>query len=229
MNIQLTINDKEQTLTILPGELLLHALRRAGFYGVKHGCETGECGACAVILDGKLVNSCTLLAAQADGGTITTIEGVSPEEPGQRGTMDPIQQAFVETGAIQCGYCTPAQILAARALLEANPNPTETEVRESLAGVLCRCTGYVKPVAAVLQAAAVLRGEDVGELGSVELGIPAPPGLFPSAGDVPEPGAQIPDFPISAPPDSPTTQVLTLIPTLVLAPPATETKVVNKP
>ena len=160
MNIQLTINGEEQTLTVQPGELLLHALRKVAYYGVKHGCETGECGACAVILDGKLVNTCTLLAAQADGGTVTTIEGLAPEEPGRRGAVDPIQQAFVETGAIQCGYCTPAQILAAKALLDKTPNPTEAEVREALAGVLCRCTGYVKPVEAVLQAAAVLRGEE---------------------------------------------------------------------
>ena len=226
MNIQLTINGGEQTLTVQPGELLLHALRKAGTYGVKHGCETGECGACAVILDGKLVNTCTLLAAQADGGTITTIEGLAPEEPGRRGTMDSIQQAFVETGAIQCGYCTPAQILAAKALLDKTPNPTEAEVREALAGVLCRCTGYVKPVGAVLRAAAVLRGEESRELEGGELGIPAPPGLFPSAGDAPEPDFQMPEFP-----DSPTplTQVRTRPLTLTLAPPATETKVVNKP
>ena len=226
MNIQLTINGGEQTLTVQPGELLLHALRKAGAYGVKHGCETGECGACAVILDGKLVNTCTLLAAQADGGTVTTIEGLAPEEPGRRGAVDPIQQAFVETGAIQCGYCTPAQILAAKALLDKTPNPTEAEVREALAGVLCRCTGYVKPVEAVLQAAAVLRGEESRGLGKGELGILAPPSLFPSAGDAPEPDIQIPEFP-----DSPTplTQVRTRPLILTLAPPATETKVVNKP
>jgi len=226
MNIQLTINGEERTLDIQPGELLLHTLRKAGCYGVKHGCETGECGACAVILNGKLVNTCTMLAAQADGATITTIEGLAPEEPGRRGGVNPIQQAFIDTGAIQCGYCTPAQILAAKALLDETPNPTDAEVREALAGVLCRCTGYVKPVEAVLRAAAVLRGERAEELGS---GIPAPPGLFPSAGDVPEPDSQIPDFPIPRFPDSPTTQTLTRIPTLVLAPPAPATKVVNKP
>ncbi|MCP4594271.1 MAG: molybdopterin-dependent oxidoreductase, partial [bacterium] len=123
-------------------------------------------------------------------------------------------------------YCTPAQILAAKTLLDENPNPTEAEVREALAGVLCRCTGYVKPVEAVQRAAAILRGESVAELG--ELGIPAPPGLFPSAGDVPEPDTQIPEFPGSG--ISPTRTVTTTqIPTLVIAPPATETKVVNKP
>jgi len=225
MNIQLTINGEEQTLTIRPGELLLHARRAAGYFGVKHGCETGECGACAVILNNKLVNTCTLLAAQANGATITTIEGLSPDEPGRRGTVDPIQQAFIETGAIQCGYCTPAQILAAKVLLEQNPYPTEAEVREALAGVLCRCTGYVKPVEAVLRAAAVLRGE-----GDRGLGIPAPPGLFPSAGDAPTPE---PDFPISQYPisQSPTAPTRTRIqtPVMVVAPPAPQTKVVNRP
>ncbi len=226
MNIQLTINGEERILDVQPGELLLDTLRQAGCYGVKHGCETGECGACAVILNGKLVNTCTLLAAQVDGGTITTIEGIAPDEPGQRGRIDPIQQAFIQTGAIQCGYCTPAQILAAKALLDENPSPTEAEVREALAGVLCRCTGYVKPVEAVLRAAAILRGERVGGLG--ELGIPAPPDLFPSAGDIPEPDADIPEFPDGAIPPT-RTVTTTQIPTLVIAPPAAETKVVNQP
>jgi putative selenate reductase molybdopterin-binding subunit len=161
MNIQLIINGEGRTLDVQPGESLLRALRKAGFYGVKHGCETGECGACAVILDGKLVNTCTLLAAQADGKTITTIEGLASKEPGQQDSMDPIQRAFVEAGAIQCGYCTPAQILAAKALLEENPNPTEAEVREAMSGVLCRCTGYVKIVQAVQRVAATMRSEKV--------------------------------------------------------------------
>jgi putative selenate reductase molybdopterin-binding subunit len=226
MIIQLTVNGDEQALTVQPGELLLHTLRKAGYYGVKHGCETGECGACAVILNGKLVNTCTLLAAQADGGTITTIEGLAPEEPGRRGTVDPIQQAFVELGAIQCGYCTPAQILAARVLLDRTPNPSEAEVREALAGVLCRCTGYVKPVQAVLEAAAILRGERGIELKGGDLAIPGPPGLFPPAGDLPEPDSQAPDFPESP---GPTTQVRTRAPTIIVAPPAPKTKVVNQP
>ena len=136
MNIQLTVNGEEQTFSVKPGELLLHTLRRAGYFGVKHGCETGECGACAVILGppdgGVLVNTCTMLSAQADGARITTIEGTSPDGPGQRGIVDPIQAAFIETGAIQCGYCTPAQILAAKTLLDKNPDPTEAEAREAV-------------------------------------------------------------------------------------------------
>jgi putative selenate reductase molybdopterin-binding subunit len=220
MNIQLTINGEERTFSIRPGELLLHTLRRAGYFGVKHGCETGECGACAVIVgppeEGILVNTCTMLAAQADGATITTIEGSSPDEPGRRGTVDPIQAAFIEIGAIQCGYCTPAQILAARTLLSKNPDPSEEEVREALAGVLCRCTGYLKPVQAVLQAAAVLRGEADG--------LTPPPGLFPSAGDSPEPEDRDADYP-----SGPGTGIRVQTPVVILAPPATATKVVNKP
>lgn len=162
--IQLLINDEPHQLVTSPGETLLSALRREGYYGAKHGCENGECGACAVLFDGKPVNSCLVLAAQAEGHTIQTIEslGAHPEQ-GWKLTagLHPIQQAFVETGAIQCGYCTPAQVLAAKELLERNPNPSEGEVREALSGVLCRCTGYLKPVQAVLRAAAVLRGEAV--------------------------------------------------------------------
>ena len=220
MDIELTINGEDKTLTVRPGELLLHALRRAGCYGVKHGCETGECGACAVILGppgkGRLVNTCTMLAAQADGATITTIEGLAPAQAGP--SVDPIQQAFITTGAIQCGYCTPAQILATKALLETEPAPTEAEVREALAGVLCRCTGYVRPVEAVLQAAAVLRGEEPGRAM-----VPAPPELFPPArdpGDADLPTSQFPDLAV---------RTRTLTPVIVLAPPSLETKVVNQP
>jgi putative selenate reductase molybdopterin-binding subunit len=162
MEICLRINEKEYSLDVSAGDTLLKVLRRLGYFGVKHGCETGECGACAILLDGKLVNSCLVLAAQAEGHRIETIEslGQHPEQ-GWKMTagLHPLQQAFVEIGAIQCGYCTPAQILAAKQLLDNNPNPTEAEVREALSGVLCRCTGYVKPVQAVLRAAAALRGE----------------------------------------------------------------------
>ncbi len=164
MKINLRVNQKEHVLDIQPGETLLNVLRGLGYYGVKHGCESGECGACAVLLDGRVVNSCLLLAAQAEGHVLETVEnlGQHPQQ-GWKTTegLHPLQTAFVENGAIQCGYCTPAQILAAKQLLAANPNPTEAEVREALAGVLCRCTGYVKPVQAVLKAAAVLRGEPV--------------------------------------------------------------------
>jgi len=133
-------------------------------FGVKHGCETGECGVFTVLLDGVPVTSCTLLAAQADGHAVRTVEsmGEHPEQ-GWKHTegLHSLQQAFIETGAIQCGYCTPAQLLAADALLVQNVSPTEAEVREALSGVLCRCTGYVKPVETVLRAAARIRGDEV--------------------------------------------------------------------
>ena len=165
MNIRLTINDREVNWEINPQETLLGALRREGYFGTKFGgCENGECGACTVLLDGQPVNSCSMLAAQADGRRVLTIEGIGEHpEQGWKKTagLHPIQQAFVESGAIQCGYCTPAMVLAAKALLEQKPNPTEAQVRDALSGVLCRCTGYVKPVEAVMRAAAVMRGEQV--------------------------------------------------------------------
>lgn len=148
MNIHLTINGEERHLELPVGETLLEALRRLGYLGVKHGCEDGSCGACTVLLDGKAVHSCVMLAAQADGHRLTTIEGL-----GTRDHLHRLQAAFVEHGAVQCGYCTPAMILSAKALLDGNPHPTEAEVREALSGVLCRCTGYVKPVEAVLSVA----------------------------------------------------------------------------
>jgi putative selenate reductase molybdopterin-binding subunit len=165
MILQLLINNVLQDMEALPGESLLKVLRRAGYFGVKHGCETGECGACAVLLDGKPVNTCVYLASQAEGHDIQTIESVGQHpELGWKASrgLHPLQQAFVETGAIQCGYCTPAMILAAQELLGRVPDPSEDQVREALSGVLCRCTGYLKPVQAVLRAAAVLRGEAVG-------------------------------------------------------------------
>jgi aerobic-type carbon monoxide dehydrogenase small subunit (CoxS/CutS family)/CO/xanthine dehydrogenase FAD-binding subunit len=127
---------------------LLDLLRRLGYWGVKHGCETGECGACAVLIDGRPVTSCLTLAQRAAGRQVLTVEGLGTPE-----RLHPVQAAFVETGAIQCGYCTPAMELCAKALLDNVPEPTEGEVRDALAGCLCRCTGYVKPVQAVLQAA----------------------------------------------------------------------------
>jgi putative selenate reductase molybdopterin-binding subunit len=164
MNIILTINGSEYDVEIAPGETLLKTLRGLGFYGVKFGSEGGETGADTVLLDGVPVNAGLLLTAQAKGHIIATIEalGQHPELGWKPSTgLHPLQQAFIVTGAIQCGYCTPAQILAAKELLERQPNPTEAEVRDALSGVLCRCTGYLKPVQAVLRAAAVLRGEKV--------------------------------------------------------------------
>jgi putative selenate reductase molybdopterin-binding subunit len=177
MEITLHINQATHRLQVAPGDSLLAALRRLGYFSAKHGCDTGECGVCAVLVDGRPLNACRLLAAQASGRRVETIEalGQHPEQgwkpsPG----LHALQQAFVESGAIQCGYCTPAQILAARHLLEREPAPSEAQVRDALAGVLCRCTGYLKPVRAVLRAAAVLRGEQVDPLEGPPLPIPAP-------------------------------------------------------
>lgn len=180
MKIRFMLNGEATEFDVAPNETLLAALRRHGLYGVKHGCETGECGACLVLMDNVPVTSCVMLAVQADGRSIVTIEGIGgQQERGWRGSepLHALQTAFVETGAIQCGYCTPGMIVAARALLDRNPAPTEKEVRDALAGVLCRCTGYVKPVEAVLRAASMLRGEIVEPIGGGR-GIPAPPGLF---------------------------------------------------
>jgi putative selenate reductase molybdopterin-binding subunit len=227
MDLELIINGEERVLAVTAGDTLLAVLRREGYLGVKHGCETGECGACAVILNGELVNTCTLLAAQAEGAAIVTIEGLAPDEPGQRGVLHPIQRAFIETGAIQCGYCTPAQILAAKALLDREPNPTEAQVREALAGVLCRCTGYVKPVEAVLRAAAYLRGEEVLPVDTASFILP--PGLFAP----PSPPAQEiddlpPDFDAGA--RGPQVATRTIAPPIaVVGAPVIETKVVGKP
>ncbi len=146
---RLKINGIEHTIDTNPSITLLAALRGLGFYGIKFGDEQGLSGADTVLLDGKPVNAGSMLAAQAEGHNIVTIEGLGEHpEQGWRKTegLHPLQQAFVESGAIQCGYCTPAQILAAKALLDKNPNPSEAQVREAIAGVLCRCTGYLKPV-----------------------------------------------------------------------------------
>lgn len=171
MNITLHINGIDHPIDLHASTTLLAALRGLGFHGVKFGDEDGLSGADTVLMDGKAVNAGSMLAAQAEGHQIATIEalGEHPQQ-GWKSTqgLHPIQKAFVETGAIQCGYCTPAQILAARALLEKNPNPSEAEVREAISGVLCRCTGYLKPVQAVLKAAAEMRGDAPLELGSIQ-------------------------------------------------------------
>ncbi len=163
MKIRLILNEIDNEWETTAGETLLSLLRRNGLFSVKSGgCQRGECGACTVLFDGKSVNSCTMLAAQADGHKLHTVEfvGEHPERGWKASIgLHPIQQALVDSGAIQCGYCTPAMVLAAKALLERNPRPTENEVREALAPILCRCTGYLKPVQAILRAAAVMRGE----------------------------------------------------------------------
>jgi putative selenate reductase molybdopterin-binding subunit len=165
MVINLIINNIRQTIEIAPGETLFGVLRRLGYYGIKFGDEQGLSGSDTILLDGSPVNSGTMLAAQAEGHNIVTIEGIGEHpDQGWKKTegLHPLQLAFIETGAIQCGYCTPSQILAAKALLDKNPQPTEAEIREGIEGVLCRCTGYHKPVQAIMRAAAVMRGEIVG-------------------------------------------------------------------
>jgi aerobic-type carbon monoxide dehydrogenase small subunit (CoxS/CutS family) len=148
MELHLTVNGKSAEWTIAPAELLLDVLRRQGYFGVKRGCEKGECGACTVLVNGKPINSCLMFAAQAEGCVILTIEGVARD-----GRLDPLQEAFLDHGAVQCGFCTGGMVLSAKALLDRHPHPAEDEVREALAGHLCRCTGYKKPVEAVLAAA----------------------------------------------------------------------------
>lgn len=143
--INLTINNKRYELEVKPNITLLELLRNElGLTGTKEGCQSGYCGACTVLLDGMSVKSCIVLAVQADGKEVLTIEGMAGEEG-----LHPIQQAFLDNGAVQCGYCTPGMILSTKALLDENPSPSEKEIREGLAGNLCRCTGYVKIVKAV--------------------------------------------------------------------------------
>jgi len=149
--VTLTVNGAEQTELVKANTTLLDLLRETLDYtGTKKGCELGDCGVCTVLIDGKPVNSCLVLAVEADGHSVTTIEGVE-----QNGNLDRIQEAFIDQAAVQCGYCTPGMILSAKALLARNPHPTEREVREAIAGNLCRCTGYVRIVKAVLAAADV--------------------------------------------------------------------------
>ncbi len=157
MSLTLHINGRNYQITVASTDTLLQALRSAGFFSVRFGSRSGETGASAVLLDGRLVNTETMLAAQAVGHHIETIESLTERV----GELHPIQKAFIETGAIQSGYSTPAMILAAKALLDNNPNPTEADIREALSGVLCRETGYVKPIEAIQRAAAYLRGEDL--------------------------------------------------------------------
>ncbi len=145
MEIRITVNDVQYSLDVAPEERLIDLLRdRLRLTGAKEGCGEGQCGACTVIMDGLAVNACMILAYQARGRSILTIEGL-----GREGNLDPLQESFVQNGAIQCGYCTPGMILAAKALLMQNPHPTEAEIREGIAGNLCRCTGYVNIVKAI--------------------------------------------------------------------------------
>lgn len=143
--IVLHINDEDYEVEVEPSRLLVDAIREdLGLTGTKKGCEIGVCGACTVLLDGKVVSSCLMLAVHAVGKKITTIEGLT-----KNGELHPLQKAFIDHGAFQCGFCTPGMILTSKAILDENPHPTEEEIREGLNGNLCRCTGYVKIVDAV--------------------------------------------------------------------------------
>jgi carbon-monoxide dehydrogenase small subunit len=154
LHIETVVNGEPAEFLCSPDETLLSAIRNGlGLTGTKEGCGTGDCGACSVILNDRLVASCLVLAAEAQGRSITTIEGVACGT-----TLHPIQKAFLQEAALQCGVCTPGFIVAARALLDVNPDPDEEEVRYWLAGNLCRCTGYDKIVRAVLDAASEMRG-----------------------------------------------------------------------
>ena len=153
MRVGLRVNGAEAEADCWEGESLLYALReKLGYPGSKNACEQGECGSCSVLLDGTLVCACLVLAAQADGHDVTTVEGLA-----DGGSLHPVQEAFVQTGAIQCGFCTPGLIVATAALLKQTPDPNEDEIREALSGNLCRCTGYHNIVESVLAAAEQMR------------------------------------------------------------------------
>jgi aerobic carbon-monoxide dehydrogenase small subunit len=152
--IQLTINGEEHDLVVAPNRTLLKVLRDdLSLTGAKAGCGEGVCGTCTVLLDGQPVRSCLTLAVEVQGKAITTIEGLS-----ENGDLHPIQQAFVEHGAIQCGFCSPGMILVTKSLLDENPHPAEQEAREAISGNFCRCTGYAKIVEAMLAAAEMVEG-----------------------------------------------------------------------
>ncbi len=225
MNIALTVNGALHTIDVLPGELLRTTLRRLRYFSVKFGDETGDTGADAVLLtltpdvaaSYRLRNSGALLTAQVDGASIITVESLSGPRNEE---LSALQEQFVACGAIQCGYCTPAQLLASKRLLDENPDPTEAQVREAIAGVLCRCTGYLRPVQAVLRAAAELRGDALPPLTHEVV----------DAQDVVEwPTADTPDAEDSGAQDSGNgldTQTRTKVTPITVAPP--QTVVVNK-
>jgi aerobic-type carbon monoxide dehydrogenase small subunit (CoxS/CutS family) len=155
MRIHLDVNGEHTEFETAPGDTLLEVLREGGYTSVKNGCANGDCGACAVLLDGRAVASCLLFAAQADEREVTTIEGIA----GAGEAYHPLQQTMLDTGGVQCGFCIPGMILTAADLLSVNPKPTRRQISEYLVGNLCRCTGYVKQIDAVEAAAAILAGE----------------------------------------------------------------------
>ncbi|MGB3368616.1 MAG: (2Fe-2S)-binding protein [Acidaminobacteraceae bacterium] len=146
LNLKININGKDIEREIKDDRRLLDFLREdLGLTGTKEGCGEGECGACTVILDGKAIDSCLILAAQCQGKSVVTIEGMDRED----GSLDPIQEAFLDNGAVQCGYCIPGMVLSAKALLDENPTPTDDDIKESISGNLCRCTGYDRIVKSI--------------------------------------------------------------------------------
>ena len=152
LTVRLQINGTDREWRVRPGDYLLDVLRREGYKSVKKGCETGDCGTCTILVDGQPALSCLMFAAQAHGRKITTVEGLgTPASP------HPIQKAFADAGAVQCGFCIPGMILSAKALLDEVPEPNEQDIRRALDGNLCRCTGYVKQIEAVNLAARILR------------------------------------------------------------------------
>jgi carbon-monoxide dehydrogenase small subunit len=154
MKVTITVNGAEHADEVEPRTLLVHYLRETlGLTGTNVGCDTSQCGSCTVLMDGQAVKSCTVLAAQADGSEITTIEGLA-----KNGTLHPVQQGFWEKHGLQCGFCTPGMIMTAVDLLQRNPNPTEAEIRHGLEGNICRCTGYQNIVKAVQYAAENMKG-----------------------------------------------------------------------
>ena len=163
IDVTLTVNGSVRSASVPPETTLLHLLRENfQLTGTKLGCDVGDCGACTVIVDGQPVNACLMLAAQANGRQVLTIEGLAP-----KGGLHPLQKVFEDSGALQCGFCGPGMLLSAKALLDENPNPSPHDIRDALAGNLCRCTGYTKIVDAVQDAARILRKrrpEDAREL-----------------------------------------------------------------
>ncbi len=153
--VRFTLNGKPVKYEVEPSATLLRALRAEGVTSVKRGCEEGECGTCTVLLDGTPVKSCLILALEVEGRSVTTAEGLL----GPNGELHPVQRAFVEEGGIQCGFCTPAMVLTAYALLRDNPCPTEDQIKEAISGNLCRCTGYAGIIRAVKRAAELMREE----------------------------------------------------------------------
>ncbi|MGB9868023.1 MAG: (2Fe-2S)-binding protein [Bacillota bacterium] len=151
-SIEFELNGSKVKATVKANDTLLNVLReQLGFTGTKRGCETGECGACTVLLDDKPVNACLVLAVKANGRKVQTVEGLA-----KGGELHPLQKAFIEEGALQCGFCGPGMLMSAKALLDENPNPSEEEVRRGISGNICRCTGYAKIVKAVLKAAKMM-------------------------------------------------------------------------